>query len=308
MATPAGAGSRGKAVVDVVLAELRRRRVRIRVEGGALHYDAPRDALDEGFLAVLREHRAELIDRLSHAGEATVRLTPFTGPGDRVIFVFPAAGSGPSAFRSWRDVAPPGTEIVLVHLPGREDRVDESPFTRAAPLADQVAKLILGYGERPFALFGHCMGALVGREVVRRLGDRKPAVLAAAAAPPPDAVDVEEDPSDDHLVETLAGWGATPPELLGDRRALSVLIEPLRADLAVMAECRRNWSEEEKLDVPVLALAGESDDSTPESTCAEWARWTDSTFTLRTVAGGHFFPVEQPRRVLATLAEAIVQP
>ncbi|WP_275107019.1 thioesterase II family protein [Nocardia arthritidis] len=305
MALNAHGGPRGHSVVDWLLSEVRRRRIRIWVDNGQIQYTASKDVMDAGFLAVLREHREELKSRLEYTSSGNLWLRRFTsGAGsDRVVFVLPAAGSGPSAFRKWRQAAPAEVEIVVVHLPGREERIEDVPFTDVDPLADRIAEQILDYGKRPFAIFGHCMGALVGREVAKRIDSPYLRMLAAAAATPPDMVEADGDPSDNDLVETLLKWGEAPVQLLSDPSVRTVLLAPLRTDLSVMATCRKPLSNAEKIGIPVVAFAGSNDDFIPVEKCARWAEWTNSSFELQTISGGHFFPVHQAAKVLTAISE-----
>ncbi|MGO8777296.1 MAG: thioesterase II family protein [Terracidiphilus sp.] len=74
------------------------------------------------------------------------------------LFCFPYAGGGSAAFAGWRGRLP---GVCPVLLPGRESRTAEAPFERMAPLVQALAAAIAPYLDRPFAFFGHSMGAAV---------------------------------------------------------------------------------------------------------------------------------------------------
>ncbi|MFD0746120.1 thioesterase II family protein [Phytohabitans flavus] len=102
-----------------------------------------------------------------------------------VLFCLPYSGGGASMFHDWRAAFPTEIEIAPVRLPGREDRIAEpidlSPPAIAAAIAERV--------DRPYAVYGHSLGARLGFDVVRelrRLGARPPERLYVAAAVPPD--------------------------------------------------------------------------------------------------------------------------
>lgn len=46
------------------------------------------------------------------------------------LFCFPHAGVGASIFRDWANHLPGEVEVCAVQLPGREDRLVETPFAR----------------------------------------------------------------------------------------------------------------------------------------------------------------------------------
>ena len=78
------------------------------------------------------------------------------------LFWFPHAGGGTNIPADRRP-----TYAVAVRLPGRESRLAEAPFTRMAPLVDALATAIEPHLDRPFAFFGHSMGAVVAFELAR---------------------------------------------------------------------------------------------------------------------------------------------
>lgn len=96
-------------------------------------------------------------------------LIPLTESGTLLLYLLPAAGAGARTYRTWRDAAPNGLEVVAVQPPGREERFGEAPYTDVTPLADQVASQILGADDRPFGLFGHSAGGVVAHEVAKRI-------------------------------------------------------------------------------------------------------------------------------------------
>lgn len=58
-----------------------------------------------------------------------------------------------------------------MHLPGWDQRVHERPFDHLLSLVETLAE-VLPY-DKPFAFFGHSMGALVSFELARELRRRR---------------------------------------------------------------------------------------------------------------------------------------
>ena len=78
------------------------------------------------------------------------------------LFCLPYAGGSASVFRDWPDRLPQSVEVCAIQLPGRETRLKEPVFTRLPPLVQELAQALLPSLDRPFALFGHSVGALFG--------------------------------------------------------------------------------------------------------------------------------------------------
>src|SRR5450759_4546174 len=85
------------------------------------------------------------------------------------LFCFPYAGTGASIFRTWSDGLPAEVEVCPVEFPGRGTRLMETPFTQLSPLVQALAQALVPLMDKPFAFFGHSLGALVGFELARQL-------------------------------------------------------------------------------------------------------------------------------------------
>ena len=104
------------------------------------------------------------------------------------LFCFPNAGAGASLFRQWTDHLPAWILPCPVRLPGRESRLAEPAFEEMAPLVEALTTAILPHLGKPFAFFGHSMGAAVAFELaraLRRRGSPLPAALVVSGARAP---------------------------------------------------------------------------------------------------------------------------
>ena len=84
------------------------------------------------------------------------------------LICLPHAGGGASSFHPLAALLPRDIEMLTVQLPGRESRLSEPPFRRMAPLVDALTDAIAPLlDDKPYALFGHSMGALIAYELGR---------------------------------------------------------------------------------------------------------------------------------------------
>ncbi|MCM4083105.1 thioesterase II family protein [Paractinoplanes hotanensis] len=217
------------------------------------------------------------------------------------LFCFPYAGGGASAFRQW---APrlAGAEVAAVQLPGRENRLGERPIDAMDRLVDALRNGLAAHlDDRPFAFFGHSMGARIAFALTKRLqgaGDRLPVRLFASASPAPwlQVPETAWRQSDDELLAWLTGLGGTPPEVLASPDLMRLMLPTIRADLTVGA----TWTYrlDQPLPIGIRAFAGTADEyATPERARA-WARETAAGCDVTVLDGGHFFVHEKVGEVL----------
>ena len=166
---------------------------------------------------------------------------------------------------------------------------------------------------RPYALFGHSMGALLAFELLRRLeqsGAPPPTHFFAASAPAPH-LRRRRPPlhhlEDAALIASLRSFDGLPEWVIEDPELLALFLPTLRADLEVCDTYRYDGAR--PLTCPITAGGGASDRSLPRVELAAWAALTSAQFTLRLFEGSHFFLAERRDAVLdaisATLAPVI---
>jgi medium-chain acyl-[acyl-carrier-protein] hydrolase len=235
---------------------------------------------------------------------------PRPNPGARLrLFCLPHAGGAASAFRSWAGTLPDFVEVCPVQLPGRENRMREVPFTAWEPLVAALAEAVRPYEDRPFAVFGHSTGAMLGYELARTLraaGRPGPVHLFASARRAPQIPHVQPttyDLPEDALIDDLRSLGGVPEEVLAHRELMQIILPLLRADLSVNETYVHPGGE--PLDVPVSAYGGTRDPRATREELEAWREQTRDRFTLRTFEGDHFYLQSDPAPVLAAVAEEL---
>ncbi|MCX5660516.1 MAG: alpha/beta fold hydrolase [Planctomycetota bacterium] len=211
------------------------------------------------------------------------------------LFCFPFAGGGASTFAGWQRKLAAPVDVWPVQLPGRENRRNEPAHDELDALVAAIADALAPHlHDRPFALFGHSMGATVAFSLARRLrraGLPQPVALLVSGDLPPHRPDprppLRDLPDDEFWTELRARYGspqgmeAAPPELV------ELMIPTLRADVAVCESHRHH--DEPPLPFPIFAMAGSEDPSVGPEDVAAWSRHTSARFTQRIVPGDHFY-------------------
>lgn len=227
------------------------------------------------------------------------------------LFCLPFAGGSASAYRDWGERLPTWLEVLPVELPGHGMRLGEPPIPDLLPLVEAILLGLAPWMDRPFALFGHSMGALLAFEATRLLRARRgpqPVLLAVSGYRAPHLPDPEEPIgrlSADEMLARLTRLGGMPPEVLRSQELLQLLVPVFRADFNITDA----WTspDEPPLETPMLVLGGLHDPRAPRPTLEAWARHSAGPLSLVMFPGDHFYHRTTPGPVLQHLADALTR-
>jgi surfactin synthase thioesterase subunit len=204
-------------------------------------------------------------------------------------------------------------ELHLVQYPGREMRVKETPLTSMdamrSTLREELKPL---FDDKPFAFFGHSMGALTAFELTRELQASagplpRHLFLSGRQAPhiPGPVLDVPKLDDATFLDAVGRRYNALPAELLANREILEIVLPSLRADFTLME--RYTHRDAPPLGVALTLLNGKEDPWIDENGLRGWERHTTRPVRQHAFAGGHFYLPAAAKElraiVLATLSE-----
>lgn len=230
------------------------------------------------------------------APEAPVRLVCLSHAGGSASFWFPVAKA-----------LSPRVDVVAIQYPGRQDRRHEPCVDDLHELARQVYTVLDGTDDRPTALLGHSMGASLAFEIACLMELRRPAehlFVSGRRAPSVRRHETVHLRDDDSLLAEVRALAGSDSKMLHDDEIMRMALPAIRNDYRV-AETYA-WVPGEPLSCPVTALTGDDDPKATPTEVETWARHTTGPFTMKVMAGGHFFLTDHIPLVLGLLAEALV--
>jgi surfactin synthase thioesterase subunit len=224
------------------------------------------------------------------------------------LLCLPHGGGGASGYAPWGRLLPPWIETVAVQYPGREDRWDEPGATAVADVVAAVAEEAGPLLDRPYALFGHSMGAAIAYELAHALTDQgrgAPVRLFASGheAPQDARGGTVHLLGDDGLAAELDRLGGTDAAVLSDPALRTAVLERVRADYR-LAETWRPRARA-PLSCPVSVFLGADDPDLEPAEAVRWAAATSAGVETRVFPGGHFYLVERRDEVVAAVAAAL---
>lgn len=227
------------------------------------------------------------------------------------LFCFPYAGGAAQIYRAWPDGLPPFVEVCPVQLPGRGSRLREPALKSILRVAEAAAPALLPHFDRPFAFFGHSMGAVIAFELARHLraahGLRPAWLFVSGQGAPQTRRDrrLTYNLPAAELVEDLRRLKGTPEEVLNHPELLELMLPLLRADFESIQTYA--YAEGEPLGCPVTAFGGLEDDEVSRQDLEGWGAQTSSRFALKLLPGDHFFIHSSQQLLLQLLSRELNQ-
>lgn len=234
------------------------------------------------------------------------RYHPAPHARSRLLCLPHAGGSASYFFQVSRRLAP-RIEVLAVQYPGRQDRRTEPCVETIDELADHVVRVVGPWTDRPLALFGHSMGAVVAFEVALRL-ERAGTVPAAVFASGRRAPSTYRDETvhlrdDDGIIAEVRTLSGTDSRIIDDDELIRMALPAIRADYKAVETYRHRPGP--RLSCPIHALVGDADTKATVDEVRAWGDHTDGGFDLRVFPGGHFYLDHNVASVLDTITGAV---
>ncbi len=227
-----------------------------------------------------------------------------TAPKRLICFAY--AGGNAAMYLPWQARLGADIEICAVQLSPRHGSGEIHGSFPA--LIRDIAQAIQPLLDRPYALFGHSLGALVAFELSRfiklmHLPTPTRLIVSGCDAPmhKSDAKRVHDLPHDEFIAELRQKKG-TPEAVLDAPELLALLLPAVRADFALVEayQYRANI----RLDMPLDVFAGQKDEISDES-LAPWLAETNAASAVHWFEGGHFFINSETKTVINRLHDLL---
>jgi surfactin synthase thioesterase subunit len=229
------------------------------------------------------------------------------------LLLMPHAGSGAAAYRGWGRLLPAEVAAQALTLPGRQSRRAEPLPADWDTLLDDLHGAVLATvdDERPYAMFGHCIGAMLAYRLAVRLeaaGDPAPLLLGMSGwaprgffAPPPG----HEKLSMDEFGDMFRDLGAFPEELWTDPDMLDLVLPPVVADFRIAVQFE---DDEAVVECPLVSYAGGSDPLLTDPDAMQvWAGRSRRYLGHQVYPGGHFYVSDHAAAVMSDFSRRLTR-
>ncbi|MEM8637300.1 MAG: thioesterase domain-containing protein [Cyanobacteria bacterium P01_G01_bin.54] len=209
------------------------------------------------------------------------------------LFCLPYNGGSITAFDTWPEALPETVAVYGIQLPGGVDRRHEAPLPTIDAVVQALVPPLLPYLDRPFALYGHSLGALVAFELacaMRQTGDRQPLHLFVGAWGTPHLPNPYphlQHHTDAEIIAQILPLVDVPPTILSHAKTMQVLLPLLKTGAQLHEDYQ--YAPRDPLDCPISALRGEADQVITTAAIQAWQQHTCKGFQAQVFPGNHLF-------------------
>lgn len=221
-------------------------------------------------------------------------IYPKPNPQSRMrLFCFPYAGGTAAVFRSWAQYLPPEIELCAIQYAGRGSRLAERLGEDVVEIMNGLYQELQPFLTKPFAFFGHSMGALVGYEFARRLQrEQQPGpfeVFVSGCSAPHVRLfkEITYNLPEPEFIAELRNLQGTPEEVLDNAELMQLMMPIIRADFK--ASQTYKYDPGPPLECPIRAFGGLKDEMVPREKVEAWSEHTCRSFRAQMLPGDHFF-------------------
>lgn len=225
------------------------------------------------------------------------------------LFCFPFSGGGIQAFQGWSE-AFPELEVIIAQYPGRGVRLKEKPYTSLKQLVSDMIPDFQSIAQgKPFAIFGHSLGAYVGYELAHVLREDLgllPIHLFVSGRNAPHCngnMEPIHDLPEAEFIDAIKRYNGTPHEVLENKELMELFIPILRADFA-MCETYE-YTLRLPLMTPITVLNGDSDPFIEKEYLEKWTELTTENCSIEFFKGDHFYLNESQRELFSYMKQAL---
>ncbi|NET02725.1 MAG: thioesterase [Sphaerospermopsis sp. SIO1G2] len=225
------------------------------------------------------------------------------------LFCLPYAGGSAYIFRTWAKNLPPTIEVCPIEIPGRGRQIVLPPHTEMQSLVAEITKNLLPFLDKPFALFGHSMGAEVSFELARLLRsdyNLQPLNLFISARKAPQIQPTKKSLHklpDQEFWQEVNKLSGTPDQVIENDEMIELFLPILRADFTTLET--HIYTNQPPFDFPIHVFGGLQDIEVPKYQLEAWQEHTTAEFSLQMLEGDHFFMRDNEINLLNAITQKL---
>ncbi|MEM8827845.1 MAG: MupA/Atu3671 family FMN-dependent luciferase-like monooxygenase [Cyanobacteria bacterium P01_G01_bin.19] len=204
------------------------------------------------------------------------------------LFCLPYAGGRASAYKGWSEYLPSNIEVCVIDV--------LQTYEHLTDLFEALIPMLLPYLDKPFAFYGHSLGALIAFELsrcLRKSYQLHPSYLFVAAQHAPQLAFPYPSFADFNSPEAITLLKSLIPiefskSRLQKKQLTKRLFHSLKPGIVIQNE-NYTYEVDNPLDCPIFAFGGVDDPILTQEYLKAWQEQTLQEFQLKMLSGGHLF-------------------
>jgi surfactin synthase thioesterase subunit len=226
------------------------------------------------------------------------------------LYCIPYSGGNFNSYAGFRKYLPAHIEMINLELPGRGKRISEPLLYNIEEMVSDLFGQIKDNLHRPYAIYGHSLGALLGFILCRYIHAKNiylPERLFVSGQTAPALIKSDNTHllPDNDFKKTLRDMGGTPDEILDDRGFMEFFFPVIRADF----ESISNYNYEPgnvPLDVPITIMLGYGEEIADKDN-ERWQEETVKSISIHKYPGGHFFIFDNMKEICGLITDKLIK-
>jgi surfactin synthase thioesterase subunit len=208
------------------------------------------------------------------------------------LFCLPFSGGNSYSYRKLEQYKADFINLIAFELPGHGKRLKEPLLSDIAKMAEDVIEQMKNSLSKPYAIYGHSLGATLGYVVSQKIVQQEmnsPLHLFVSGRQGPSVENKREMlhvlPKEEFIEKVLA-YGGIPEMVAQEKDLMDLFVPIMRADFQAVETYTHKPAQ--PLNIPITVMIGLDEGIT----CEEALRWQEVTshkIALKQFSGGHFF-------------------
>ena len=232
-----------------------------------------------------------------------------------ILFALPYAGGTSLSFMSWE--WPEEIEFLALEYPGHGLRHKEPLKETIQEMGEDAAAQILSHtdgGTKPFSIFAHSMGAIVGWYAIRTLQAQGvlPEAYFVSCMRVPEHFTINDGlwlDTEEKVMEYLRDEARVSERVMNSKSFKTRFFPPILHDFFMFGTYEYT-DDGTPVPVPIHTYAASQDNLCDPDMVRDWGKLTTTEFTYRLFEGGHFYFEEKEAResLISDIAGKLLHP
>ncbi|MDJ0601107.1 MAG: beta-ketoacyl synthase N-terminal-like domain-containing protein [Crocosphaera sp.] len=217
---------------------------------------------------------------------------------DYRLFCLHHLGGNASLFQEWSRELSPKIEVFPIQIPREFNNTKQNKANQFATLIQELTKILTPYLDKPFAIYGHSMGAIMGFELAQKIREQQGKYphhlfISSSLAPQHFKTAFEQK---NFSLEDILTLSEIPEEIRHDSSVMEEITAIFQADLQLLKSYV--YAKNPPLNFPISAFCGQEDSLIKQADLLSWAEQTQVGFRFMMFPGNHMFLMGKSRKLL----------